>query len=79
MVACGKTKKAYNADVVSIPSAASRSKEALASKSDEPPTASKGETPAATRCEKEAPLVFELAAPVQRQNQQSTPRLIVLF
>ena len=69
VVACGKTKKVCNADVVRVPSASSRS--------NVPPTTSKSKTPAATRREKEAPFVFEFAAPAQCQNKQATPCAIL--
>ena len=50
VVAWGKTKKVYNAEVIKVPSSASRSEETLASKSDEPSTVSKNrETLAASR------------------------------
>ena len=43
VVVWGKKKKAYNAEVVSVPLAASRSEETSASKSDKPSTASRNE------------------------------------
>ena len=47
-----KTKKVYNAEVIRVPSSASRSEETSASKSDEPSTVSKNkETLAASRNE----------------------------
>ena len=85
VVTWGKTKKGYNAEVVSVrseeSSAATRSEESSAAiRSEESSTATRSEerstattrkeTPAATRREEVVPFTFELAAPAQR----STPR-----
>ena len=78
IVAWGKTKRSYNAEVVNVNSSTERSEEpSAAARSKEPSTASRRDESAATRHkekEKEVPFTFELAAPAQRQTPQSTPR-----